>query len=86
MQLEDRALAIGRQAAGDAENRRFSQRRIEDLLRKLSGKLLREAKHATFGIFDIFAKDDASRIFFQAGAQCFVYRVADAVFPGGRSL
>ena len=47
---------------------------------------MREAKHATFGIFDIFAKDDASGIFFQTSAQCFVYRVADAVFPGRQDL
>ena len=47
---------------------------------------MRKAKHAAFWIFDVFAEDDASRIFFETSAQCFVYGVTDAVFPWRQDL
>ena len=41
LQFEDRALAVGCETAGDPENGRFGERRIENLFRKFGGKLLR---------------------------------------------
>src|SRR4029077_15051239 len=80
LQLEDRALAVGSQPTGHAENRRFGERRIENLLREIGREFMGQTENAALGILDIFAKNDALLIFFESGAQSFVYRIADSVF------
>ncbi len=59
LQLKHRSLAVGRETAADAEDGRFRERRIEDLLRKFGRELLRQAEDAAFRILDVFAEDDA---------------------------
>src|SRR5439155_18011746 len=49
-------------------------------------KLLRQAEHTAFWIFDILTEKNSSRIFLEASTQSFVYRVADAVFAGRKDL
>ena len=82
LQLENGALSVRGQAAGDSENGRFSKGRIKDLVRKLGRELLRETEHATFWIFNVLAEENSSRIFLQARAQGFVHRIANPIFPG----
>ena len=82
MQLENGALSVRGQAAGDSENGRFSKGRIKDLVRKFGRELLRETEHATFWIFNVLAEENSSRIFLQARAQGFVHRIANPIFPG----
>ena len=86
LQLEHRALSISGQSAGHAENCRFGQRWIENLLWEFRWKLLRQPEHAAFWIFDILTEKNSSRIFLEASTQSFVYRVADAVFAGRKDL
>src|SRR5205085_10469292 len=66
LQLEHGTPAIGGQTAGDAEDRRFRQRRIENLFWKFGRKFLGETKHTAFRIFDVFAENHTSRIFFES--------------------
>src|SRR5947207_9899983 len=66
LQFEDRSTAISGKTARDAEDGRFSQRRVENLFRKLGGKFLRQSKHAAFRIFDVLAENHASRILLQS--------------------
>ena len=47
---------------------------------------MREAKHAPFRIFDVLAKDNPSRVFLETGAQDFIHRVPDAIFPRRQDL
>ena len=84
LQFEDRTLAVRGQAAGDAQDGRFRERRIENLLREFGGEFLGEAEDAALRIFDVLAKNDAPRIFRQARAQRLVHDIADAVFSGGQ--
>src|SRR5262249_42432903 len=53
LQFEDRPAAVSSETARNAEDGRFSERGIENLLWKLGGKLLGETKHAAFWIFDV---------------------------------
>src|SRR3954467_1297093 len=48
LHLENGPFAVGGQAAGHAEDGRFSERRVVDLLRELSGKLLGQSKDSAF--------------------------------------
>ena len=82
LQLEDRPLAVRGQAARNTEDGRLSQRRIENLFRKLSRELLRQPENAAFGVFDIFAEYDSPGIILQTETQGLVDRVADPVFAG----
>ena len=60
LQFEDRPLAVGGQAAGDAQDGRFRERRIENLLREFGRKFLGETKDAALRIFDVLAENDAA--------------------------
>ena len=80
LELEYRSLAVGSEATGDTENCRLCQRRIENLLRKIGGKFLRQTEHAPFWIFHVFTENDPPRIFFESRAQGFVYGIADSIF------
>ena len=80
LQFEDRPFAVGGETARDAKDGRFRERRVENLLRKFGRKLLRETKDAALRIFDVFAENDAARIFVEAEPQRLVHDIADAVF------
>ena len=83
LQLEHRTLPVRRKPAGNAKNGRFRERRIEDLLRKFGRELLRQAKDAAFRIFNVFAKDDAARIFSRP-ARSVLFTVSPMRYlPGG---
>src|SRR5204862_6813346 len=80
LQLEDRPLPIRGETARDTQNRGLRQRRIVNLLRKIGGKLLRQAEDATLRIFDVFAENDPARVFLEAEPQRFVDRITNTVF------
>ena len=80
LQFEDGPAAISGQAASDAEDGRFSERRIENLFRKFARKFLGQSKYAAFRIFDVLAENYTPRIFFESKTQRLVYRVADPIF------
>ena len=86
LQLEDWTFSVGTQAASDTENGRFSEWRIEDLLRKFGGKFLREPEHAAFRIFNVFAENDATLVAFETKSQRFIDRIADAVLARWQDL
>ena len=80
LQFENRTLAVRTKAAGDTKNGRFRQRRIEDLIREFSGKLLRQPKDAAFRILNVFAEDDASFVALEPEPQRFVNGIANPIF------
>src|ERR1700736_6956901 len=80
LQLEHWTPAISSETAGDAEDCRFSQRRIENLFWKFSRKFLGEPKHSAFGVFDVFAENHPARIFLQTKAQRLIHCVANSIF------
>src|SRR3981081_1513611 len=86
LQLKHWAPAIQSQTAGNAKNGRFRQRRIKNLGRKFAREFLGQAKDAALGIFDIFAKDHAPLILFQAPPQRLVYGIADPVLSRWQNL
>src|SRR5439155_10377976 len=86
LQLKDGSAAVSGQAARDAEDGRFSERRIENLFRKLGGEFLRQSKHAAFRVFDILAENHPSGVFFQSETQRFVHRVANRIFSGWQNF
>ena len=87
LQFEDRPLAVRGEAAGDAQDGRFREGRIEDLLREFGRELLREAKDAAFRIFDVFAENDAlANLRSRPGRKRLVNRVTDAVFSRRATL
>src|SRR4029077_676842 len=60
LQFENGTLAVGTKSTRDTKNRRFRQRRIENLVREFSGKLLGQSKDASFRILNVLAEDDSS--------------------------
>ena len=80
LQLEYRSLAVRSETARHAKNCRFGERRIENLLRKIGGKFLRQTKYAALWVFYVFTENDPPRIFFESRAQGFVYGIADSIF------
>ncbi len=84
LQFEDRPFAVRCEPTGDAHDCRFSEGRIENLLWEFGRKILRETENAALRIFHVLAKDDASRVFRQAGTQRLVHDITDPVFAGGK--
>src|SRR5262249_2257459 len=62
LKLEHRFPSIDGNAVSDSKNRRFSERRIENLFRKCLAKTFRDSKHATLRIFDVLTEEDYGRI------------------------
>ena len=52
------------------------------MLREIGRELLGKTKHTAFWIFNVFAENDAPRVFFETGVQCFIDCVPDPIFPG----
>ena len=86
LQLEHRPLSVGAQAASDTENGRFSEWRIENLLRKFGRKLLCKPENAAFRILDVFAENDAMLVAFQTKAQRLIDGIPNAVFAWRQNL
>src|SRR5438045_5883426 len=80
LQFKDWPAAVSGQAARDAEDCRFSERRIENLFWKLGRKFLRQPKHAAFRIFDVLAENYTPRIFFESKTHRLVHGVAHPIF------
>ena len=86
LEFEHGTATVSGESACDAKNGRFCQRRIKNLLGKFGRKFLGEPKYAAFWIFDVFAENDAARIFFEAETQSLVHGVADPIFARGQNL
>src|SRR6476659_2384753 len=80
LQFENGTLAVSSKDAANTENRRFRQRRIENLIREFSGKFLRQPKDAPFRILNVFAEDDASFVALEPEPQRFVNGIANPIF------
>src|SRR6185369_2482135 len=80
LQFENGTLAVRTKAAGDTKNRRFRQRRVENLIREFSGKFLRQPKDTPFRILNVFAEDDASFVALEPEPQRFVNGIANPIF------
>src|SRR5205807_9468263 len=76
LQFENGTLAVRTKAARDTKNRRFRQRRIEDLVREFSGKFLGQPKYASFRILNVFPEDDAPFVALEPEPQRFVDGIA----------
>src|SRR5207253_7895929 len=79
LQFGNGTLAVGTKAARDTKNRRFRQRRIEDLVWELSGKFLGQPKDASFRILNVFPEDDASFVALEPEPQRFVDGIANPI-------
>src|SRR5688572_8754651 len=80
LQLKHRPLAVGGETARHAHDGGFGERRVVNLLRKLSREFLREAEYAAFRILNVFTENDPIRVSLESEAERLIDRVPDPVF------